>query len=130
MWKAGIAGALALATIGSSLSLAGESRARHEFRPAARTGVVLTNAQIARIKTVLKLTRAQEQYWPPVAAALRDLRHQGDGMNGSPEVRQVSTTTASIDSSTLRRLSAAAMPLIMSLGADQKRDAMVLARTM
>ena len=72
MWKAGIAGALALATIGSSLSLAGESRARHEFRPAARTGVVLTNAQIARIKTVLKLTRAQEQYWPPVAAALPD----------------------------------------------------------
>jgi hypothetical protein len=87
-----------------------------QFRPAAAR-IVITNAHIARIKAVLKLNPQQEALWPPVEAALRDIIRTQHG-------------SAEIEPSQLQRLGAAAYPLIMSLGEDQKRSAKVLARSM
>src|ERR1700674_778733 len=91
MWKAGIAGALALATVGSSLALTTASEARNSFRPAS--GIVLTEGHIARLKAALKLTAAQEKYWPAVAAALHSIVRARHEQPASPEAYQLASST-------------------------------------
>src|SRR5690242_14821391 len=69
------AGAFALAAfallLNGSLTQASEFNAMNgeQAQPSA-------SINIARIKSVLKLTAAQEPYWAPVEAALRDLARQ------------------------------------------------------
>lgn len=134
MWKAMFAGAIALAVAGSSLVSAETIRrnATPGFRPAARAGsagFVLTSARIARIKSVLRLTAEQERHWPPVEAALRAImRHQVRAESGGDDA--VHPVAGAVDAGLLRRLSSVAMPLIMSLGDDQKRNAFAVARSM
>jgi hypothetical protein len=117
MWKGVCAGALALAAV--STSLAGTEAAAHGVVSRAHAGMALrgsgvTNARIARAKAALKLTPAQRQQWAPVEAALRSVMHREGG----------------VDSGALARLTSAAMPLIMSLDENQKREARRLARSM
>ena len=116
LWKAGLAGVIALAVIGPASAT--------KFRPAAHAGV-LTDGQIHRMKAALKLTRLQEQYWPPIEAALREmareLSHHSAGGEGS---------AAAVDQAKVQRLASVAYPLLMSLDEGQKRDAMALARAM
>ena len=137
MWKGMIVGALALVTASATnASAEGSGGTTPTFRPVshtASTSITLTSARIARIKAALKLTPAQERYWPPVEAALRELmRHQArEGSGGDAAVRADSRKPAiDLDSAHLHRIGAAAMPLIMSLGEEQKRDALRLARAM
>jgi hypothetical protein len=113
MWKAALAGAMALATIGSSLAMAQENSAPQQV--AARTGgAVFTEAHIAAAKAVLRLTPEQRRYWGPVEAALRDLvRHQGDA-----------------SASRVQRVIAAAQPLIRVLDDQQKQNALALAHAL
>ena len=69
------AGVFALATLGL-LSVSAPARATGI---AARTEIKRRSTaaiNIARIKSVLKLTPAQEPYWAPVETALRDLARQ------------------------------------------------------
>jgi hypothetical protein len=121
MRKGTLACILALAVGGFSSAFADDlaTGSGPRFRPAAAR-VVLTNAHIARIKSVLKLNAQQETLWPPVEAALREIIRKQRGTSASGE----------IEPAQLQRLGAAAYPLIMSLGEDQKRSAMVLARAM
>src|SRR5260370_24521403 len=82
LWKAGLAGILALAAMGPAPA---QARMATKFRPATHAGV-LTDGQIHRMKAELKLTRLQEQYWPPIEAALREmareLSHHSAGREG------------------------------------------------
>jgi hypothetical protein len=56
-----------LAAIGYSMVLAKDrSESRQDIGPAVQDRVILNSAEISHIKTVLRLTREQEQYWPPV----------------------------------------------------------------
>jgi hypothetical protein len=114
MWKAALAGAVALATIGSSLAVAQENDAAERQQVSAHTGGGLTEAHIAQARAVLHLTPAQRQYWGPVEAALRDfVRHQGE------------------ESGTrMQRVVAAAQPLIRMLDDEQKQNALMLARAL
>ena len=83
---------------------------------------MLTTADIVHIKAVLKLTREQEQYWPPVEAALRAITGhaaQGAALAPQPPV---------LDQAKMQRLAAAAAPLLMRLDDGQKRAAAALAR--
>src|SRR5712692_2605902 len=117
MHKAGLAGVVALAMISSSLVLAQETQARNAFRPAAHAGFVLTDAHIARLKAVLRLTPAQEKYWPPLEAALRDIvRHRREHAAGPPRLQLASSEPAGPaidnDNDKLRRAAAVALPLI------------------
>jgi hypothetical protein len=117
MWKGLCAGALALAAVSTPLFVAdaaGHSRAHAGM--ALRSGAS-TNARIAHAKAVLKLTPAQARQWAPVEAALRALLRQQGG-------------AASVDSAQMVRLTSAAMPLIMSLDENQKREARRLAHSM
>lgn len=65
---------------------------------------------LVRYRTALKLTAAQEKYWPAAAAALRALARQ-----------------TQLDENVVRRYAPAVRPLIASLDDHQKQVAMNLA---
>ncbi len=87
---------------------------------------LLSDIQIAGIKERLKLSSAQESYWPPVENALRAVarkihagRQANPGAGGvpiDPEAEEV------------QQLKSAAMPLLFQLREDQKSEVRSLAR--
>ena len=93
-------------------------------------GLMLNDAQIASIKTRLHLTPDQEQMWPAVEAALRNMVYihaqQARG-HGSPAD---ATQTAAVDPSAVQGLKSAAIPLIMSFNSEQKDEVRNLAHVM
>jgi len=105
MRKLVLAGAVALAMMGSSAAFAGD-------------GLVVTEGHLAHFHSVLQLRPEQERYWARIAATVRDIaRRQGGG-------------GATLDAPALKRLISAAMPLFRQLDTDQKREAMRLARAL
>jgi hypothetical protein len=94
------------------------------------TAAVQPHIDIARIKSVLRLTPEQQAYWPPVEAALRGLAHkqkQSDGMLTRIRDRVASVV---LDAATIARLGAAARPLVRVLDDRQKQDAVSLCQEM
>jgi hypothetical protein len=95
-------------------------------RQAKRPGYLLTEAQIADIKRRLHLTPDQEQMWPAVAAALRNI-----GAEGEREARWHGTADAiDPDSPQVQDLKSAAIPLLMSFSDEQKDEVRDLAHHM
>jgi hypothetical protein len=84
---------------------------------AGRGAPFLTEAQIASLKSGLKLTPQQEKYWPAVEAALRRLAF-----------RKMPDGTAVLDSESMQGLYAAAAELVESLDPTQLGEAQRLAR--
>jgi len=135
MFKTALAGAVALATVGSfSISYDGVGIA-----PAAAQEVVVSHAQIARLKSVLHLTADQEHLWRPVEATLRTIAQQ--------QQQQQKYRVASADSSfyeraqsrvsgyaitmvSMQKLRAAAQPLIGRLNDEQKHAGMQVLQSM
>lgn len=105
---------------------------------AERTGVATAQPQeaaaidIARVKRVLKLTPEQEVYWPPVEAALRALARRQTAAEPTGLVRRISHRVVSVvlDGAAIRRLAAAARPLLATLRDDQKQMALAMAQEM
>jgi hypothetical protein len=86
-------------------------------------GLMLNDAQIASIKTRLHLTADQEQMWPAVEAALRNIaytRSREAHRHGAPATTQVASADA--DGVDVRDLKSAAIPLIMSFNSEQKDE--------
>ena len=91
-----------------------------------KTYALLSDIQIAGIKDRLKLSAAQQSYWPPVETALRAVarkihaKRQADpnaaGIPIDPEAEEV------------QQLKSAAMPLLFQLREDQKSEVRSLAR--
>ncbi len=100
-------------------------------RAAIRPGNVLNDAQIASIKKRLKLTPDQESLWPAVETALRNISYAHKGK----EIKVASAGTgpmAYVDaqSAEVQQLKYAAIPLIMRLNDDQKREVKSMAYVM
>jgi hypothetical protein len=94
-------------------------------------GLMLNDAQIASIKTRLHLTPDQEQMWPAVEAALRNIaytRSREARRHGAPANTQVASGDA--DGVDVRDLKSAAIPLIMSFNSEQKDEVRNLAHVM
>jgi hypothetical protein len=87
---------------------------------------LLSDVQIAGIKERLKLSSAQESYWPPVENALRAVARKIHAK------RQVDPAASGIpidpDSDEVQQLKSAAMPLLFQLREDQKSEVRSLAR--
>jgi hypothetical protein len=87
---------------------------------------LLSDVQIAGIKERLKLSSAQESYWPPVEAALRAVARKIHAK------RQVDPSATSVpidpESEEVQQLKSAAMPLLFQLREDQKSEVRSLAR--
>ncbi len=97
-----------------------------------RAGHLLDDAQIASIKQRLHLTPDQEEMWPAVEAALRNIgyakareaRRRGDSTTAQ------SVSTIDPNSAEVQGLKSAAVPLIMSFNYEQKEEVRNLAHTM
>jgi hypothetical protein len=99
--------------------------------PASPSNALLNNAQIASIRERLKLTSYQDQLWPPVESALRDISwHQGHADPGRKLVSNARGATIDPNSVPVQRLKSAAFPLIMSLSDDQKQEVRTMVRLM
>jgi hypothetical protein len=94
--------------------------------PVSHSDALLNNAQIASIRDRLKLSSYQEQYWPPVEQALRDMNyHHKAGPKNDPR-----SATVDVNSPEAQRLKSAAIPLIMTMHEEQKEEVRKLARLM
>lgn len=84
---------------------------------------LLNDAQIASIKSRLKLTAEQEKLWTPVETALRGIawRRGADRRGSGP---------AALDAQSVERLKSAAAPLMGRLRDDQKREIRSLSHVM
>ena len=85
---------------------------------------LLSDVQIAGIKQRLRLSSAQESYWPPVEDALRAVARKIHA------TRQADPHAAPIDpeAAEVQQLKSAAMPLLFQLREDQKQEVRTLAR--
>jgi len=108
-----------------------------QHKPRKRdSGELFNDAQLASIKTRLKLSEYQEQYWPPVENALRAI---GRSIAHGPPPRTTAMGYASEsrlaaqidpDSAEVQQLKSAAFPLIVSMNDDQKQQVRILAHVM
>ncbi|MEA2953683.1 MAG: hypothetical protein QOJ96_3203 [Alphaproteobacteria bacterium] len=134
MLKAALVGVVALTTIGTSSVWADDmGDVGRPSRSAVQSGMMLTHAQIARFKSVLKLTALQEQYWPAVEQAFREMGRQHSSDETSRGFIQGISNRAvavAVSAVALQRLASAAYPLIRSLDDGQKQSALALARSM
>ncbi|MGC1445535.1 MAG: hypothetical protein WA837_08725, partial [Xanthobacteraceae bacterium] len=97
----------------------------------AGAGYMLNDTQIASIKERLHLTPDQEQMWPAVEAALRNIayaRAQQARGRGAPVSGE--TQAAAIDPNAVQGLKSAAVPLILSFNSEQKEEVRNLAHVM
>jgi hypothetical protein len=85
---------------------------------------VFNDAQIASIKSRLKLTPDQARNWPAVEAALRNITYKKDAARGGK--------MAAVDPNSpgVQQLKSAAVPLILSFSEAQKDEVRQLARLM
>jgi hypothetical protein len=88
--------------------------------------LLLDDAQIASLRTRLQLSPTQDEFWPAVEVTLRNvIRQHARNSRKSP-----SGVTPQIDvnSAEVQQLISAAVPLIMRLSEEQKREVRALAR--
>ena len=93
------------------------------------SSVLFNDAQLASIKSRLRLSADQEQYWPQVESALRDIGWRA-AHNGNPGNGRARLAAIDPDGPEVQRLKSAAFPLIMSMNDDQKREVRTLAQVM
>ncbi len=87
---------------------------------------LLSDVQIAGIKERLKLSAAQESYWPAVENALRAVARK---IHTTRQADPNATgTPIDPDAEEVQQLKSAAMPLLFQLREDQKREVRALAR--
>jgi len=105
---------------------ASPSKPKAVSKPQPQKYALLSDTQIAGIKDRLKLSSAQESYWPAVETALRAIarkihatRQADPNAMGAP---------IDPDSDEVQKLKSAAMPLLFQLREDQKREVRSLAR--
>ena len=92
------------ATVGSSDFNAGSEQKVSTYRKIA------SEVALLRYRTALKLTAAQERYWPAAASALRALSRQSE-----------------LNETVVKRYAPAVKPLIASLNDEQRQVAMGIA---
>jgi hypothetical protein len=131
MWKAALAGAIALVAAGVLPASAQE--------PARATTVASSHsdsaveAKIAQAKSALRLRPDQERHWPRIAAAIRVWASRTAASDEGADFIQRARQRASAISARAagaKRVMSAAMPLIRTLDPEQKQTAMMMVRAM
>ena len=90
------------------------------------------SVDVVRIKNALHLTPAQEPYWVPVEAALRELarRQARDANEGLMRRISQRVVQVALNSATIHRLAVAARPLVKTFDEQQMQIAHGLAQEM
>ena len=89
---------------------------------------MLDDGAIAGLKTRLRLTDDQIEYWPAVESALRDVARTQ--LRHTSKQARAGKVNIDVNSPEVQRLVWAAMPLLMRLRADQKNEIRKMARIM
>jgi hypothetical protein len=111
-------------------AVAAKAPAASAHPPAANhAGYILDDAQIASIKTRLHLTPDQEQMWPAVEAALRNMAYKR-AQQAAARAGARNVQAAAVDPEAVEGLKSAAVPLIMSFSSEQKEEVRSLAHVM
>jgi hypothetical protein len=128
MWKAALAGAVALATI-CSVSVTPRGI---EVGRAVAQDLELTQGQVAQLKGVLHLRPAQEPHWRTIETTLRGYARQRPYQVADAGSTPARAKPASyrLDFQAMQRVASAARPLINSLDETQKRDGAKAMRAM
>jgi hypothetical protein len=87
-----------------------------------RPGYMLNDEQIASIKERLNLTPDQEQMWPAVEAALRNMAYTRVQEARSRAAPATNEQVAAVDPDAVQGLKSAAVPLILSFNDEQKEE--------
>jgi len=98
---------------------------RPAVKPEKPSRLFLNDAQIAGIRKRLNLTPAQQRYWGPVEAALREVTLQIEDYKQRLKRRD---DTFDTESAAIMRLKAAARALYAQLNGTQKNDLALLVR--
>jgi hypothetical protein len=135
MLKSALAGAIALATIGTTLSFAQDYQLQSYPQERTASTNEAVDSKIAQFRAALHLTSDQQRHWPRVEAVLRDVVARAQVKEASAESGYIQRVTSRVGSAVLsanavRRLVAAASPLVKSLDPNQKQVAIALARDM
>jgi hypothetical protein len=93
--------------------------------PPQKPYTLLSDAQIANIKQRLKLSSSQESYWPAVENALRAVARK---IHATRQADPNAVAMIDPDAEEVQQLKTAAMPLLVQLREDQKREVRTLAR--
>ncbi len=93
---------------------------------AVQSRFLFNDAQIASIKNRLKLSADQEAYWPAVEQALRNIAHD----KVPATAKQAAAASINPASAQVAQLKSAAIPLVMVLREEQKREVRMLAHVM
>ncbi len=94
--------------------------------PVQKTYALLSDSQIAAIKSRLNLSSSQAYYWPSVEQALRAVARK---MHATQQANPKGAAPAiDPDSEEVQQLKSAAMPLLFQLREDQKQEVRSLAR--
>jgi hypothetical protein len=123
MWKAALAGAFALVTIGP-LSVTHHGIVTSS---AFAQDIVIREADIERLKQALRLSAEQEVHWRPVEVALHAYARQqyrlasADSYYGSGDYGMSAYTLSAV---MLQKVKNAAGPLIKTLSEQQKQAGM------
>ena len=132
MRKAVLVGAIALAlgTVSAAAAQEEFSGATSIHDSSVQHGPVVTASHIAGLKSALRLTPDQHRHWAPVEAALRGLAREQRRDGGAGFVQRVKDRASAVAGTAiqLRRLAAAARPLIKTLSDEQKSSAMGVIR--
>jgi hypothetical protein len=110
-----------------------KTEAKAEAKPAprrAKPNSVLNDAQIASMKRRLNLTPDQEPLWPAVESALRNIAYAKSGTTSPVRTPQGAMAYIDPDSNEVAQLKYAALPLIMRLDDDQRREVRSMAHVM
>jgi hypothetical protein len=110
-----------------------KTEAKAETKPAprrAKPNSVLNEAQIASMKRRLNLTPDQESLWPAVESALRNIAYAKGGTTSPVRTPQGAMAYIDPDSNEVAQLKYAALPLIMRLDDDQRREVRSMAHVM
>ena len=99
-------------------------------RASGRPDRVLNDAQIASIHARLKLTPDQERMWPAVEAALRNIFYVKNAAGQNPSRDGGPIAYVDLYGPEVQQLKSVALPLIMRLSQDQKREVNSLAHVM
>jgi zinc resistance-associated protein len=131
MWKALVAGTTLLTIAGPTLAQQpSQSERPHHARVTTDDIAAFTDARIAALKAALKLTPVQEQHWPAVEQALRDVSKERakrrEARTAEPRADAIQRLRDRADAlasraTALRRLADAEQPLYQSLDEAQKR---------
>ncbi len=125
MWKAALAGAVALVAVGVLPVSAQDSAATSQASSAAKAAA--DEARIASVKASLRLRADQERYWPRVASAIRAYTNRP---RPSGEGGQASLQRAATKALYAQRVVSAAAPLIKALDPEQRQTAMGFIRAL